>query len=351
MQSTSPPINVGWGVPYPLEIARAGVTYAGAWFSSSPDVSNIIPGLEKAVEPLSFIITTALRHYLAEGYKPSLEHYHITWDAPNEKKFSAATFARQGIDRASKGEFASREIINDWEDHTEKAINWYRPSTLQLQVEETLSLSEILQQSLGIEERDVKPIETRTKPLGFDTKSLESKSNQPLEEILNISFSTDQKMLQSNLADKCLQKVEMHLKVQRELNRHRQISSFFKTSIEGLESTKGPYKDCPQPRTKELMKKLDNSKKQISNALERSDLPRAIQPMEAMLIEESTSIWDAQSIEIVYNYFRQLEELRTQNKSSLQQKLMEDSVDAIEAIVTEKCTRFAMIQKKRRENF
>jgi hypothetical protein len=329
----SPPPSAGWAIPL-VSYGATCVRTVTDYLSSSPEPSTIIPGLEKAVEPLSFIITIALRTFVADGYKPRLEHYHIKWDPPNEAKLAnTARLSFQGWDRYSAGELASRDIINEWEQHTEKAIQWYRPQVQAGKIEEELSLSALMNELI---EQEAKPQKE-----GVDIKIQSDQEAAPL-------LSEGQK----SFSDSHLQKMELALKERLEQKRRRQISGLFKIAMDGFEKTKSPYNECQEPKTKDLLKKLDQCRKQISNILEGVSRP-PVEEQDNIFVEGLTRIWDCQSIEMIHSYFEELNKLKELKriKNPLELKLLYDTIDAIEAIVNQKCTLFALIQKERREKY
>lgn len=332
MQPSSPPSNMGWD---PLSLVATGVSYLSSiniWGSSSPENSIAIPGLEKAVDPFAFIVCIALRGFLGSGYKPTLEHYHITWDPPEEVKVAKAVkIPKQGWDRSHKGENASREIIEGWEDFTEKALDWFEPLVFAVEGQETLCLSGLVKENCP----------------HLSTLLLAVQRNNPANE--NAQEAKEAPALTEQTIRELLLEVDRKQKAHIEGKKRNQIAEIFKLAIRGFEETKEPYlSEQEQPRTRQLIQKLDRCKKKVEDAIVRSTLNRADLSIggAASLVGELKDIWDTETIGRIYNHFQELQKLLTKMKTPLEQKFFYDNIDAIEAMVTCKCTQFAMIQQR-----
>lgn len=125
MQSSSPQA-IGWAATA-YDMLNFGASYVTGYLAPSEEEPTAIPGRERTVEKLAFIICMAVRGFLGEGFKPSLENYHIVWDPPNDKKvINALTISKQGFDRSFKGK-AKRQIMKKWDLDTVTALKRYNP--------------------------------------------------------------------------------------------------------------------------------------------------------------------------------------------------------------------------------
>lgn len=298
-----------WGSTPSLETvtkaAWSGLSYLSSFTpSSSPETASIIiPGLEKEMDPLAWVVSVALRAFLADGHKPTLKDYHITWDPPGEVKLGTVlTGNMQGINR--KGENSSRGVIKQWKHIAIKAVLWYQPSRGREEEQAFLS------------EREVK--EERAQEGNAQLVVAEGQPQDP--------------------------KAEFHkVNVMHGISRERQIYELFLLAIDGLEATKQPYA-LEDPYPEKLIKKLDRCKEKLEAGFE---VPSKSESLDVDLDFIEALKWQDADINTVYRDFKMLQSLSKKTRGPFEQRLFEETINAIKNRVKVQCTKYAIINDNR----
>jgi len=305
-----------------MEIAT-GLINSLSYYVPSSELN--IPRSEQAIDPTAGSMSFALLAFKEIGSKPTLKNHHFVSDSTNKLVVGNASFEKQGYDRRCNGEYSSRKIITLWEKCIKRAIAWHTPWTakdpidIEKMISEQINRKSLDEQTVVYRENIVTAVKTGS------------------EEAIESAFQE----LENHIRQITILETQAKDMIERQQKRQEQIYAIFSHCITGIKKTAETYSAPGQKEDELLQERLKRCIELIERGLKHAPDPDPINndSLDPLFIEKAKKIWDDETINTIYNYFSELEEL-SKNPTAINKQHMDDICNSIEEIVNEKCRKF-----------
>lgn len=299
--------------------AFSTVHFVASLYNQNPTTELNIPTSEQNMDPLALRISLSIRAFLPDG-KPTLKKEgQVIWDSSNPLTLGNASFERQGCDRSYNGDYSSRKITILWPKSIKWGNQWYSPSAATRPFDIDSAISQHINRE-ALEEQ------TKTYRANYDKEDSGELKEKAFKELIAHEHNI------AVLAERA--KVELEQKQKRQ----QQIYNIFSISKIGLKKTAETYLKKDLQEDTALKERLEKCAKLIETGLTHSEDPKE-SVLNPEFVKKLQNIWDDKTIDKIHQYFVTLAKLE-KDPTIMNRQHADNIIKAIEAIVSEKCTKF-----------